>query len=72
MPALIGANQILNVTGGVVHFGDVAVISPKSASKTTQGSGSANVGGFIVTLNGASVNPTIDSNLIDQPTIGNN
>ncbi|MBS4193621.1 spore germination protein [Lederbergia citri] len=72
MPAVIGASQILNVTGGVVHFGDVAVISPKSASKTTEGSGSGNVGGFIVTLNGASVNPTIDSNLIDQPTIGNN
>ncbi|MBS4198653.1 spore germination protein [Bacillus sp. FJAT-49732] len=72
MPALIGATQIINVTGGVVHFGDVAVISPKSATKTFEGSGAGNVGGIVVTLNGFSVNPTIDSNLIDQPTIGNN
>ncbi|MCJ8005971.1 spore germination protein [Lederbergia wuyishanensis] len=72
MPAIVGPVQIVNVGGGVVHFGDSAVISPKSASKTSEGSGSGNTGGFIITLNGASVNPTVDSNLVDQPTIGNN
>ncbi|KRG16665.1 spore germination protein [Lederbergia galactosidilytica] len=72
MPALIGPVQIFNVEGGTVHFGDTAVISPKAASKTTTGSGSNSSGAFIAVLNGISTNGTLDTNLIDQPTFGNN
>ena len=40
MPALVGATQIINVEGnGVVHFGDTAIISPKTSAKTTNGLG---------------------------------
>ncbi|GIN89946.1 putative spore germination protein GerPF [Siminovitchia terrae] len=72
MPAIVGPVQIFNVGGGVVQFGDTAVISPKSAVKTFEGSGSANTGGFIVTNNGISGTNTLDTNLVDQPTVGNN
>ena len=72
MPAIIGPVQIFNVAGGVVHFGDSAVISPKNASKSYAGSGSDSTGGFIVTNNGFSASNTLDTNLVDQPTVGNN
>ena len=72
MPAFVGPVQIFNVGGGVVQFGDTAVISPKSNSKTTSGSGSNSTGGFVSSINGVSANTTFDTNLIDQPTIGNN
>ncbi len=72
MPAIIGPVQIINVSGGVVQFGDTVFISPKSASKTSHGSGSGNIGGFVVTNNGLSGTNTLDSNLIDQPVSGNN
>lgn len=72
MPAFVGPVQIFNVGGGVVQFGDTAVISPKSNSKTTSGSGSNSTGGFVSSVNGVSANTTFDTNLIDQPTIGNN
>lgn len=72
MPAIVGPVQIFNVGGGVVHFGDTAIISPKSASKAFEGSGSSSTGGFVVTNNGISGTNTLDSNLIDQPTVGNN
>ncbi|GIN74059.1 putative spore germination protein GerPF [Bacillus sp. J14TS2] len=72
MPALIGPVQIFNVEGGTVHFGDTAVISPKASSKATAGSGSNSTGALIAILNGISANGTVDSSLIDQPTVGNN
>lgn len=72
MPAFIGPLQIFNVSGGVVHFGDTAVISPKNTSKLYMGSGSDNVGAFIVTNSGLSASNTLDSNLVDQPMVGNN
>ena len=72
MPAFVGPVQIFNVGGGVVQFGDTAVISPKSNSKTTSGSGSNSTGGFVSSVNGVSANTTFDTNLIDQPTVGNN
>ncbi len=72
MPAIVGPVQIFHVGGGVVHFGDTAVISPKNATKTFEGSGSANSGGFIVTNNGISGTNILDTNLVDQPTVGNN
>lgn len=72
MPAIIGPVQIINVTDGVVQFGDSLVISPKSNAKSTDGSGGQNTGAFIVTNNGFSASNVLDWNLIDQPNIGNN
>ena len=72
MPAIVGPLQIFNVGGGVVQFGDTAVISPKSNLKTTSGSGSNNTGAFLAEFSGVSANTTFDANLVDQPTIGNN
>lgn len=72
MPALIGPVQIINVGGGIVQFGDAVYISPKSNSKTFGGSGGFNTGGFILTNTGISGTNVLDTNLIDQPTVGNN
>jgi spore germination protein PF len=73
MPAFIGSSQILNVSGSAtVQFGDTAFISPKTSSKTTQGSGSATSGAFVTINSLNSVNTTLDSSVIDQPTLGNN
>ncbi|WP_339163799.1 spore germination protein [Siminovitchia sp. FSL W7-1587] len=72
MPAILGPVQIFNVSGGIVQFGDTAVISPKSSSKSYAGSGSNSTGGLIVTNNGLSSSNTLDTNLVDQPTVGNN
>lgn len=71
MPAFVGPVQIFNVGGGVVHFGDTVVISPKNSSKSFSGSGSNSTGGFIVTNSGFSGTTTLDTNLIDQPITGN-
>ncbi|QED47183.1 spore germination protein [Cytobacillus dafuensis] len=72
MPAIIGPVQIIHVSGGVVQFGDTVIISPKTASKSTSGQGAINTGGFIVTNNGLSASNVLDTNLIDQPIVGNN
>ncbi|WP_053361837.1 spore germination protein [Bacillus sp. FJAT-27251] len=72
MPAFVGPVQIINVGGGNVQFGDSLIISPKSASKTASGQGASNTGGFVLTNNGLNANNVVDSNLVDQPTIGNN
>ncbi len=72
MPAIIGPVQVVNVTGGVVQFGDALNISPKNSSKTFTGQGALNTGGFIITNNGLNATNVLDTNLIDQPIIGNN
>lgn len=72
MPAIVGPVQIVNVSGGVVQFGDAAFVSPKTASKTFLGSGSLNTGGLVITNNGLSSTGVLDTNLIDQPMAGNN
>jgi len=72
MPAIIGPVQISTVSGGIVQFGDSLYISPKSNSKSVSGSGAANTGFFVITNNGLSASNVLDTNLIDQPTIGNN
>ncbi|WP_064092206.1 spore germination protein [Rossellomorea aquimaris] len=72
MPAIIGPVSILSVGGGTVQFGDTAIISPKSASKTTAGSGGFNTGPFQLSYNVFSVNTTFDCNVVDQPITGNN
>ncbi|WP_442599118.1 spore germination protein [Neobacillus sp. D3-1R] len=72
MPAIIGPVQIVNVTGGVVHFGDSLFLSPKSASKSSTGAGAVNTGIGFFTANGVSTNNVLDTNLLDQPVSGNN
>lgn len=72
MPAFVGPVQIVNVSGGVVQFGDTMFISPKSNSKSFSGAGAGNTGGLVVTNNGVNGTNVLDSNLVDQPTIGNN
>lgn len=72
MPAILGPVQIVNVSGGIVQFGDTVYISPKTGSKTYAGSGGFNTGGFIVTNTGLSGTNVLDTNLIDQPIVGNN
>jgi spore germination protein PF len=71
MPSIIGPVQIVNVSGGTVQFGDTLFISPKSASKSSSGSGAGNTGIGIVTANGLSFNNVLDTNLVDQPVSGN-
>jgi spore germination protein PF len=72
MPAIIGPVQIVNVSGGVVQFGDTLYISPKNGTKTFAGQGAFNTGGLIVTNNGLNGTNVLDTNLVDQPIAGNN
>ncbi|WP_312475567.1 spore germination protein [Neobacillus sp.] len=72
MPAIIGPVQIINVSGGIVQFGDTLYISPKSSTKTFSGSGGFNTGGIIIANNGISGTNVLDTNVIDQPIVGNN
>ncbi|WP_026692687.1 spore germination protein [Peribacillus kribbensis] len=73
MPAIVGPVQITsNSSGSIVHFGDTAVISPKEGIKTFYGSGSGTIGLFVLNNNIVSGNLVLDTNLIDQPIVGNN
>ncbi|QPC46026.1 spore germination protein [Mangrovibacillus cuniculi] len=72
MPALIGPVQILTIGGGVTHFGDTLIISPKNAVKSFNGAGGGNTGAFIITTSVISLTNTIDPNVVDQPILGNN
>jgi spore germination protein PF len=71
MPAFVGPIHIANVGEGTVHFGDTFIISPKSNSKTIAGGGGSNTSITAVTYTGININNTLDTKLIDQPTIGN-
>ncbi|WP_163101661.1 spore germination protein [Peribacillus alkalitolerans] len=71
MPAIVGPIQVVSISGGNIQFGDTFVVSPKSATKSVAGSGSANTGIFIITNNGISANNILDTNLVDQPILGN-
>jgi spore germination protein PF len=55
MPIVINHVVIPNVTGGVVTFGDTYYVSPKSNSKTAQGSGSSNTGICVNTNSGLQI-----------------
>ncbi|ULT56511.1 spore germination protein [Neobacillus drentensis] len=61
--------KIDTVSGGVVQFGGALFVSPKSASKTAIGSGSANTGVQIITINGCSATNAPDCDVIDQPIV---
>lgn len=71
MPAFIGGIIIGNVASGTVQFGDILYQSPKSNSKSVNGSGSGNTGGIIVTNNWLNNSNVFDRDAIDQPTVGN-
>jgi spore germination protein PF len=72
MPAFIGAVQILNVSGTAgVHFGDTVFLSPKSASKTSNGAGGGNSGAFVKSCNVISTNNVLDTSVVEQPITGN-
>lgn len=71
LPAIIGPVQIVNVSGGVAQFGDSLFLSPKESFKTFEGSGGSNTGGIIVTNTVFSGTNVLDSDLIDQPIVGN-
>lgn len=72
MPALVGGIQILTVGGGVVNFGDTLNISPKTNSKENTGSGSGNIGVFVVTNNGFNAVKSLDPDVVDQPAASKN
>lgn len=72
MPAIVGPIQIVHVSGGAVQFGDSVALSPKSASKSFQGSGANNTGAIIFTANGLNGNNVLDISGADQPVAGNN
>ncbi|MFJ7730210.1 spore germination protein [Neobacillus sp. NPDC097160] len=72
MPSFIGSVSINNVGGGaIVEFGDTGFISPKSSTKSNQGSGSANTGAIVVNINVISSSEQEQADLIDQPMSGN-
>ncbi|MBM7694005.1 spore germination protein PF [Peribacillus deserti] len=72
MPSFVGPVQITSVdSGGIAHFGDAVVISPKEATKSVSGSGGGNTGLLILTNNLANGNLVNDANLVDQPILGN-
>ena len=71
MPIVINNVVIPNVTGGVVSLGDSYYVSPKTNTKTAQGSGSSNTGVCINTNNGVSSTNTSDPDVFDQNNVGN-
>nr|MDH3176365.1 spore germination protein [Bacillus pumilus] len=72
MPAIVGAFKVNAVgTSGVVHVGDCITISPNSQVKTFVGAGSFNTGDQLRISNYKSVTNTYDSDVIDQPLVGN-
>jgi hypothetical protein len=72
MPSIISKVDILNVTVfGLLHFGDTAYTTPKTLSKTGEGSGASNTGGLILANNGGSGTNYIIPHVIEQPIIGN-
>ncbi|MEH6946168.1 spore germination protein [Bacillus sp. JJ634] len=72
MPAITGPIQISHMGSGTLQFGDSAVISPKSASKTINGSGASNTGAVIATVSAINGTNVLDVNGVDQPIAGNN
>ncbi|KYD10593.1 MAG: spore germination protein [Caldibacillus debilis] len=71
MPSIIGSIQIMNVSSGIVNFGDTLNISPKTNTKSNHGSGSANIGAVIVTNNALSSTGTLDKDVLDQANTAN-
>jgi len=69
MPSIVGGPiKIVEVSGGSVHFGDTAIVAPKSASKSYSGSGGGNTGDFASSWNIISSTNTLDPDVIDSNT----
>lgn len=67
MPATVGLIHIDRVIGnGSAHFGDVFVISPKSADHSAVGSGTYNAGDFVQFFSSPNVTFMWDIDLISQ------
>ncbi|WP_018131638.1 spore germination protein [Effusibacillus pohliae] len=67
MPAFVGAVRLVNVSsGGQFQAGDVAVIVPKTESKTYGGSGNFNTGDFARAFNLLNGTNTIDMDVADE------
>ena len=64
--------KIDTISGGVVQFGNSLFTSPKSASKSTHGSGSSNTGVHITTVSGSSTSTAVNADLFDQPIVQDN
>lgn len=71
MPAILQSLNLVNVGGGIVHFGDSVFKTPKAVEKTYGGSGGFNTGGFVISNSAVSSANVIDPNLVDQPMVGN-
>lgn len=68
MPGIVGAIQVINVSGsGVFQVGDVYKIAPISSSKTFAGAGSFNTGESLSVYNGTSHLTAYDNDGTDQP-----
>lgn len=72
MPAVTGPIQIVHIGNGILQFGDAAVISPKSATKSYSGAGAVNTAVFIAAGTGLNATNVLDLNGIDQPIADNN
>ncbi|MDE5413587.1 spore germination protein [Alkalihalobacterium chitinilyticum] len=71
MPAIVFGPFKINANDGNISFGDVLNMSPKSASKSVIGSGSAHTGDFMMTWNGINMNNAFDPDAVDQNVSGN-
>lgn len=65
MPTFLGA-IVISRNEGNINTGDLNNISPKSATKLYNGSGSGNTGFIPTTITGASATNTLDADLVDQ------
>ncbi|MGE8205178.1 spore germination protein [Heyndrickxia sp. NPDC080065] len=71
MPAVVGALQVIRVDQGVYQLGDSILVSPKSSFTVAVGSGSNNTGKLFIVNNNFNITSTLDTDLLDQPIIGN-
>jgi spore germination protein PF len=65
LPSIVG-NVNINSNPGTFNLGDTLNISPTYVSKAITGQGGANVGNLVNTLNGASINNTLDPDVFDS------
>ncbi len=69
MTSIFKEIQIQQVTGGVVNFGNSLSVSPKSAIKEPAGSGSLNVGIWVLSSTVFSCTNFIDPDTSDQKIV---
>jgi len=72
LPAFLGATQIMNIGGTAnVHFGDLAWLSPKSATKEAIGGSGGTTAAFNISTNIVSVNNALNTSVVDQTITAN-